>query len=209
MRINPREFIEDRRALIKATMTKVNDDCIKAMKKFALVNSTNGIYYLDNVVPAVHNGELVYIHAIEAYRNDLRYLYQSATDESNRSIDSASLFDVHHIDVFDEMYRTFYHLPKKDIKGIEKRPTPFVAEWEKLRNVANEELMKYNAMLSVYEDEDGCYSLDIIFGLDFNAKPFDITKYKECETYAVNYYENELTNLVNEAWHYALNKVTT
>lgn len=74
--------------------------------------------------------------------------------------------------------------------------------------LANKELKEYNAMLSLYEDEDGYFSLDIIFGLDFSdPENFDITKYDTCETYGENYFEHELDNLVIEAWHYALNKV--
>lgn len=74
--------------------------------------------------------------------------------------------------------------------------------------LANKELKEYNAMLSLHEDEDGYFSLDIIFGLDFSdPENFDITKYDTCETYAENYFEHELDNLVIEAWHYALNKV--
>ena len=79
--------------------------------------------------------------------------------------------------------------------------------WEQLRDFANEELKKRNAMLSVYEAEDGLYDVDILYGLDFHAEPFDITKYQECETFASNYYERELADVITEAWHYASNKL--
>lgn len=80
--------------------------------------------------------------------------------------------------------------------------------WEQLRDFANEELKKHNAMLSVYEALDGTFDIDILYDLDFTAEPFDITKYQECETFASNYYENELADVITEAWHYACKKVS-
>lgn len=80
--------------------------------------------------------------------------------------------------------------------------------YKKTIELANEELKSHNAMLSLYEDEDGNFSLDIIYGLDFSdPNNFDITKYESCETYGENYFEDELDNLIIEAWHYALSKV--
>lgn len=79
--------------------------------------------------------------------------------------------------------------------------------WEQLRDLANESLKKHNAMLSVYETEDGYYDVDILYGLDFTAEPFDITKYQECENFASNYFEHELSDVVNDAWDYAWKKL--
>ncbi len=60
--------------------------------------------------------------------------------------------------------------------------------------IANNDLKAYNTMLSLYQNEDGNYSIDIIYDND-------------CETYAENNFENELDNLIIDAWHYALERV--
>ena len=74
--------------------------------------------------------------------------------------------------------------------------------------LANNELREKNAMISLYEDEEGYYSVDIIYGLDFSDPAnFDITKYELCETFAENLFENELDNTIIEAWHCALEKI--
>ena len=74
--------------------------------------------------------------------------------------------------------------------------------------LANNELREKNAMISLYEDEDGYYSVDIIYGLDFSDPAnFDITKYELCETFAENCFEEELDNTIIEAWHCALEKI--
>ena len=75
-----------------------------------------------------------------------------------------------------------------------------VNDWQGLINLANEDLKQYGAMLLHHEDEeDGTFSLDILYGVD----PNDVTKYEECDTYAENYYEDEMSELVNEAWSHA------
>lgn len=66
--------------------------------------------------------------------------------------------------------------------------------YQQTLELANNDLKAYNTMLSLYQDEDGNYSIDIVYGT-------------ECETYAENNFENELDNLIIEAWHYALEKV--
>lgn len=79
--------------------------------------------------------------------------------------------------------------------------------WMGLRDLANKELKEKGAMILVRENEDGFYDIEILFGLDFKAEKFDITKYDECYEYAVNYFEDELSDVVTEAWHYASNKL--
>ena len=61
--------------------------------------------------------------------------------------------------------------------------------WKGLLKIANEDLATIGFELKIYE-QDGCYSCDIWKG---NVA---------WEIYAENYYEDELTDLVNDAWHY-------
>lgn len=76
--------------------------------------------------------------------------------------------------------------------------------WEGLRDLANKDLQKVGAMIMVHEpEEEGFYDIDILYGLDFDTKPFDITKYDVSENYASNYYEDELSDVINDAWSYA------
>jgi hypothetical protein len=75
-------------------------------------------------------------------------------------------------------------------------------DWQGMIKLANEDLKKYGAMILHHEDEeDGTFSVEILYGLDFAN--FDVTKYKECEEFAENYYEDELSELINDAWHHA------
>ena len=75
-------------------------------------------------------------------------------------------------------------------------------DWQGMIKLANEDLKKYGAMILHHEDEeDGTFSVEILFGLDFAN--FDVTKYKECEEFAENYYEDERAALINDAWAHA------
>lgn len=62
-------------------------------------------------------------------------------------------------------------------------------DWKTLLTYANEDLAAYGYSLKVYEKEEGFYFLDIVKdGVD--------------ENYAGNYYEDELSDLINDAWHH-------
>lgn len=75
-------------------------------------------------------------------------------------------------------------------------------DWQGMIKLANEDLKKYGAMILHHEDEeDGTFSVEILFGLDFAN--FDVTKYKECDEFAENYYEDEMAALINDAWAHA------
>ena len=66
-----------------------------------------------------------------------------------------------------------------------------INDWENLLKIANEELNPKGFGLKVYEpEEEGFYFLDI----------YKDEKY--LETYAENYYEDELSDLLIDAWHY-------
>lgn len=60
---------------------------------------------------------------------------------------------------------------------------------------ANEELAKHGYALALTEPEEGCYSLEI----HKNGKTVEV--------YAENYYENELSDLVTDAWHHVNEKL--
>lgn len=65
-------------------------------------------------------------------------------------------------------------------------------EWENLLSMANEDLKQYGFEIRLTDDGEGAYDCDI---------------YKDgslVENYAGCYYEDELDELVNEAWHYVL-----
>ena len=64
-------------------------------------------------------------------------------------------------------------------------------EWQNLLKLANEDLKQYGYRLSVNDDEDEGFFSCIIYKGN-----------KEVDIYAENFYENELDELVNEAWHY-------
>lgn len=66
-------------------------------------------------------------------------------------------------------------------------------EWKKQLEYANEELAKYGVSIDINDDdEEGFYNCKIL-------KDGEVV-----ETYAENYYENELSDLATEVWHYAL-----
>ena len=68
-------------------------------------------------------------------------------------------------------------------------------EWQSLLKYANEELAKYGARIEINDDdEEGFYDC-LIFKNGKLAK-----------VYAENYYEEELSDLVTEVWHYALKR---
>lgn len=71
-------------------------------------------------------------------------------------------------------------------------------DWQGMIKLANEDLKKYGAMLKLDNDE-GAYSVEILYGVN----PKDNTKFKESDCYAENYYEDELSELINEAWYHA------
>lgn len=62
-------------------------------------------------------------------------------------------------------------------------------DWEGILKIANEDLAAYGYSLKVYEEEEGFYFLDIV-------------KDGVAENYAGNYYEDELSDLVNDAWYH-------
>lgn len=64
-----------------------------------------------------------------------------------------------------------------------------VNNWKELLRLANEDLKKFNAELGVYE-EDGEFSITIVIG-------------DEETEYASGYYEDELSDLINDAWAHA------
>ena len=70
-------------------------------------------------------------------------------------------------------------------------------EWEELLESTNKKLLERGFELRIHEDEEGYFSLDI-----FN---FDLG---QPETYAENYFENELCNLIYEAVAYVNGKTS-
>lgn len=66
--------------------------------------------------------------------------------------------------------------------------------WKQLLEYANEELGKYGYSILVVEPEEGFYNCEIW------------KDGRKVETYAENYYEDELSDLMTEVWHYALKK---
>jgi hypothetical protein len=63
-------------------------------------------------------------------------------------------------------------------------------DWEYLLQLANEDLNKIGYSILITEPEEGFYDCEI-------WKDGELV-----ETYAENYYENELSDLVTEVWHY-------
>lgn len=61
-----------------------------------------------------------------------------------------------------------------------------VNNWRELLDLANKDLKKFNAELGIYE-EDGEFSITIVIG-------------DEETEYASGYYEDELSDLINDAW---------
>ena len=62
-------------------------------------------------------------------------------------------------------------------------------DWENLLSYANEELKEFGYQIRL-SCKDGFYNCNIYKGK------------KKVETYAENYYEDELSELINDAWHY-------
>lgn len=63
-------------------------------------------------------------------------------------------------------------------------------DWKHLLQLANEDLSKIGYSILITEPEKGFYDCEI-------WKDGELV-----ETYAENYYENELSDLVTEVWHY-------
>ena len=64
-------------------------------------------------------------------------------------------------------------------------------EWKKLLSLANDDLKQYGYEIKMTDYyEDGCYTCEIFK----DGVSVDV--------YAENFYEDELDELVNEAWHY-------
>lgn len=68
--------------------------------------------------------------------------------------------------------------------------------WEQLLEYANEDLEKTGYSLLITEPEERFFDCEIWRGGTVVG------------VYAENYYEDELADLVNEVWHYAINKFT-
>jgi hypothetical protein len=63
-------------------------------------------------------------------------------------------------------------------------------DWKNLLRIANEDLEKTGYSLLLTEDEDGYYSCEIWK----DGKMLDV--------YAENYWEDELSDLINDAFHH-------
>jgi hypothetical protein len=70
-----------------------------------------------------------------------------------------------------------------------------VNNWKELLKLANKDLKKYNKVIKL-EEIDGSYTLYI-----------EDTADKSFDTYAEGYYEDELGELVNDAWAHARAKI--
>ena len=62
-------------------------------------------------------------------------------------------------------------------------------DWQGLLKMANEDLDKFGYSLLIVEPEEGFYNCEI-------RKDGELV-----ETYAENYYEDELSDLITDAWH--------
>ncbi|MBQ2176936.1 MAG: hypothetical protein II453_18415 [Alphaproteobacteria bacterium] len=86
--------------------------------------------------------------------------------------------------------------------------------WQKLLEIANEDLKKYGVIMKV-KNHDGDYSLLITYQdykIPDTMKEFvgdikDDVQHTHTECYAENYYEYELGDLVNDGWAHARAKV--
>lgn len=67
-----------------------------------------------------------------------------------------------------------------------------VNDWQNLLRIFNEDLEKTGYSLLIVEPEEGFYACEIF------------KDGKLVETYAENYYEDELSDLITDANHYAL-----
>ncbi len=65
-------------------------------------------------------------------------------------------------------------------------------DWQNLLRISNEDLEKTGYSLLITEDDEGYYSCEV---------------WKDGEklgVYAENYYEDELSDLITDAWHHVL-----
>lgn len=69
-------------------------------------------------------------------------------------------------------------------------------DWETLLQYANEDLAQYGYRLSVNDRGDKGFFKCVIY----KGK-------KKVQTYAENFYEDELEDLVNEAWYFVKNSL--
>ena len=67
-------------------------------------------------------------------------------------------------------------------------------DWENLLRISNEDLEKTGYSIDIVQPEDGFYNCEIW------------KDGKLVEVYAENYYEDELSSLVDDAFHYVFNK---
>lgn len=65
-------------------------------------------------------------------------------------------------------------------------------DWKTLLEIANADLEQYGYSLLIVEPEEGFYNCEI--WSDDSDEAVDV--------YAANFYENELSDLITEAWHY-------
>ena len=63
-------------------------------------------------------------------------------------------------------------------------------EWQKILEIANNDLALYGYALLIVEPEEGFYNCEIW------------KDGEKVDTYAENYYEDELDELVNDAWYF-------
>ncbi len=63
-------------------------------------------------------------------------------------------------------------------------------DWQGLLKIANEDLEKWGYSLLITEDEEGYYACEVWKDGEF------------FETYAENYFERELSDLITDALHY-------
>ena len=71
-----------------------------------------------------------------------------------------------------------------------------INDWKKLLEISNEDLKPYGFSLNVNDDdEEGFFTCEILKGK------------KVVEVYAENYYEDELSELINDAFHYVKTKL--
>jgi hypothetical protein len=67
-------------------------------------------------------------------------------------------------------------------------------DWENLLRISNEDLEKTGYSIDIVQPEDGYYNCEIW------------KDGKRVEVYAENYFEDELSDLVSDAFHYVFTK---
>lgn len=67
-------------------------------------------------------------------------------------------------------------------------------DWENLLRISNEDLEKTGYSIDIVQPEDGFYNCEIW------------KDGKRVEVYAENYFEDELSDLVSDAFHYVFTK---